>query len=485
MNELQKIRCLLALAVFVSVAIQPARADTLVLRTGEKLRGSVVAEQPSSVTFDSDGLGRIEVSRERILQLERDPANVTSVTGTNSAPPRDFLRFYNKDGIFYEFVEPLKVGIPFKASTNLTSENITVRGRIGFRASFDAAAYINSKGQQDVDSGVQLRTMRFYTAGEFGVLHTNQFKLDLGLSGGDFYINDAYLRRPDLPYIGNLTFGYFTVPQTLENIASFGVNTFMEAASPGLAFSPGHRIGIQIDRTYWNERVTASAGVFSVGQDASLDFGDASDSLARPTVRLTGLLIDKPEQHRLLHLGASASFVFSDSSEIRYQARPESHLAPVLVDTGKLPARFAYVGGLEAIFQQGPLTLQSEFIGSTVDTGNSDIFWGTYVYAAWLLTGEQRSYVRTAGAPGKVRPNSPFSFKHHGWGALELALRYSYLDLQDSSVNGGRMNILMPGLNWYWSEDVRWQFNYGFSHVEKGPSPGNLDIFQMRLQVDF
>lgn len=66
-----------------------------------------------------------------------------------------------------------------------------------------------------------------------------------------------------------------------------------------------------------------------------------------------------------------------------------------------------------------------------------------------------------------------------------MALRYSHLDLQDRAVDGGRMNMLMPGVNWYWSEHVRRQFNYGFARVEKGSSPGNLDIFQTRLQLGF
>ena len=31
---------------------------------------------------------------------------------------------------------------------------------------------------------------------------------------------------------------------------------------------------------------------------------------------------------------------------------------------------------------------------------------------------------------------------------------------------------------------VRRQFNHGFARVAEGPSPGNLSLFQMRLQLD-
>jgi len=496
-KKLALLRSLPAFAAFWLFTAHASRADTIVFRTGEQLRGTVVAEQPASVTFDSAALGRIEIPRERIERVERDPAVAASVSPTASpsaptnadtnsaASSREFLRFYTDHGIRYEFAQPLHVASPLGDGTTVFSENISVRGRLGFRGSFDAAGSSSQDGQQDVDSDAEVRTLRFYTAGAFGVLRTNEFKLDLGVASHEFYLHDAYLRWPHVPYVGNVTFGYFTVPQTLENIASFGVNTFMEAASPALAFSPGHRTGLQIDRAFLDERITASLGLFSVGQSADIDFGDASDALARPTLRVTGLVIDQPDQHRRLHLGASASFVFSDSSEIRYQARPESHLAPDLVDTGSLDAQFAYIGGAEVIYQQGPFTLQSEIIGSTVDGDANHLFWGGYVSAGWLLTGERRPYERAAGVTGSVQPAAPLTFKRHGWGALELALRYSYLDLQDGSVDGGCMNILMPGMNWYWTEHIRWQFNYGFAHAVDGPSPGDLDIFQMRLQLGF
>jgi phosphate-selective porin OprO/OprP len=124
-------------------------------------------------------------------------------------------------------------------------------------------------------------------------------------------------------------------------------------------------------------------------------------------------------------------------------------------------------------------------MGSTVDADENYILWGGYVSAGWLLTGEHPGYDRTKGTPVKVRPHSPLSFKHGGWGAVELAVRYSYLDLKDGNVNGGRMSVLMPGVNWYWCDHVRWQLNYGFAHVVEGPSPGNLSLFQMRLEVGF
>ena len=45
------------------------------------------------------------------------------------------------------------------------------------------------------------------------------------------------------------------------------------------------------------------------------------------------------------------------------------------------------------------------------------------------------------------------------------------------------MVVFMPGLNWYWSKHLRLQANYGWAMVQDGPHPGNLQIFQTRLQL--
>lgn len=58
-----------------------------------------------------------------------------------------------------------------------------------------------------------------------------------------------------------------------------------------------------------------------------------------------------------------------------------------------------------------------------------------------------------------------------------------HLDLNSGSVRGGTMDVGMVELNWYWDRYVRWQFNYGYAMVTEGLSPGNLQIFQARLQM--
>lgn len=49
-----------------------ARADTILLRGGERLIGKVVVELPERVSFESQTLGVLEVRRDRIERIERD-----------------------------------------------------------------------------------------------------------------------------------------------------------------------------------------------------------------------------------------------------------------------------------------------------------------------------------------------------------------------------------------------------------------------------
>ena len=68
---------------------------------------------------------------------------------------------------------------------------------------------------------------------------------------------------------------------------------------------------------------------------------------------------------------------------------------------------------------------------------------------------------------------------------MELTCRFSHTDLTDSYIRGGRLNLLMAGVNWYLNPHVRWMFNYGMGRVFDSSLDGNMFIFQKRIGVDF
>jgi phosphate-selective porin OprO and OprP len=397
--------------------------------------------------------------------------------------------FWWSDGIRYRCRQAIVLGTTNELGAPLVNERLRLTGRLGVKLSLDAAAFVSTEGQEPVSNRGEVRTARFYTMGDFTWKFPIYYKLELGVVDDSFYLHEAFLRFQEIPYLKNITIGYIGAPLTMENVMSFGDLTFMEPAAPAQAFGPGNRAALQFDGTWRGQRMSYQVGFYGVGQEPGFNFGDASESLARGMARVTGLPVYEEEtnRYRLLHLGAALSYTFSDSSQIHYEARPESHLAPFLVDTGEIQARNASQLGLEAAYVNGPFSLQGELTGSWVadtDSG-SQAFWGAYGYASWFLTGEHRVYDQALGVFGRLAPEDAFSPFHNKWGAIELAARASYLDLSDGLIDGGRMVVLMPGVNWYWSRHLRVQANYGWADVLDGPHAGNLHIFQARLQMYF
>lgn len=419
-----------------------------------------------------------------------EPSAATSAALPAVSVPADENTFgvlWWNQGLNYRLTQRVHMGRTNEAGIPLVSERVSLTGRLGLKAALDGAAFVSAQGQQSVPTDWELRTWRFYALGDFTWKRPVDYKLELGVVGGDFYLHEAYLHFKDIPYAKNITVGYIGAPLTMENLMGFGDLTFMEAAAPAQAFGPGNRIALQFDGTWRDQRMSFQGGFYGVGQDAEINFGDASGQLARGMFRVTGLPIyeDNEDRYRLLHLGVALSHVFSDSSSIRYQARPESHLAPFLVDTGDIQAQNASQVGLELAYAHGPLSLQGELTGSRVEDASvgARTFWGGYAYASWFLTGEHRPYDRATGVFGRLKPEESIKPRRGQWGALELGVRGSYLDLSDGPVQGGRMFMFMPGLNWYLGQHLRLQGNYGWSHVLDGPSPGNLHLFQVRLQI--
>jgi hypothetical protein len=58
-------------------------------------------------------------------------------------------------------------------------------------------------------------------------------------------------------------------------------------------------------------------------------------------------------------------------------------------------------------------------------------------------------------------------------------------DLDCGDVHGGKLSMLMGGLNWYLHSHIKWRFDYGFGHISDRTPGGNLNIFQTRIEVDF
>jgi len=373
----------------------------------------------------------------------------------------------------------------------LRLDELKTTGKIGALVEVDAAAY-HATGNLDPTDDIQLRRARLRAQGDCILVLPVSYKIELGYVPHRFNLSEAWIASDHIDYIGYLQGGVFTPPMGLDMVTSSRDLTFMEPATVLQALAPPNEAGVQIGQPVFKQRGTWALGIFGGGLVAS-EYGNASQNYGNLIGRLTYLAMDhlapdQPAENRLLHLGLSANVQYSASSTVRYRSRPESYLAPHVIDTGDIDAAAAGVVGAEAAYVNGPFTVQAEFLDSLVHENNSAglNFYGFYACASWYLTGESRPYDRARGYFSRLIPRHNFNFGKGGaWGALELAARFSYTDLTDGPVHGGRIGLLMGELNWYLHSHLRWMFNAGGGQVSGGPDYGNLYVFQTRMGVDF
>ena len=72
-----------------------------------------------------------------------------------------------------------------------------------------------------------------------------------------------------------------------------------------------------------------------------------------------------------------------------------------------------------------------------------------------------------------------------GGGAWEVVGRWSYLDLNDANIEGGRLNDLTFGVNWYLTPYMRLMANMVHSTVGAAGIQGNESIFITRAAIDW
>lgn len=359
-------------------------------------------------------------------------------------------------------------------------------GKFGARFAADAASFWNTRNVT-AENGWELRRARVYWSGDSVLLTPWSFKLEWGYSASKFYLDESYIAFTGFHRVGVLWFGQFQAPMGMEAIASKRDVTFMEPSSAVMALAPGTNAGAQLWRPAFGERLTWALGLFT--NPTGTDYGDASKSATRLMGRVTGLLVDRRSAAvpSLVHLGLSASHLYSGADTVRYRSRPESNLAPYMVDTGEMKARSADTLAFEAAWVEGPLSVQGEGLYTRVNTddyGNRRM-GGTYVYASWFLTGESRPYNTKEGVFTRVIPSQNFSFKGGGRGAVEVAIRYSLVDLNDGPVHGGKMRSFTAGLNWYLNPNSKVRVNYVSARCEQLGVESDLAALQVRFEFDF
>lgn len=248
----------------------------------------------------------------------------------------------------------------------------------------------------------------------------------------------------------------------------------MERPQPTVALGGGYGFGLA---AYWRgERWGASLGAFGKSGNDQLDGRDRA-----LTARVTGTPLRSDDW--LMHLGAGLS-LRDTPTQIDFSARPETVLVSGLsVNSATLDGvEEVHLANLEFALRRGPLLVQAEYLRASVSGAGSPDYDGWYVEAGWVLTGETREYRTRRGVFRGIKPRAPLG--KGGFGAVELAARYSKTDLADAAPGGETGRIAGIGVNWTPVDAVRVQFNL-LDIEERGTGIESDTVAQMRAQFSF
>ncbi len=491
MSEHSRMKWGLAIAIAIAIAGMPAAAraaDEDVKAELQALRkelAEIKAQKSTSTT---------EINKEEVQKLIKEMA---SDANSNSS---DFKVIW-KDGVWLKSNDgrfDFHVGGQFAMDWGWIN---------GPRLEHKTSATTNFQ------DGLEFRYMRLKAEGT--MYKYVQFKVEEEFAGDSVVLKDAYIKLIEIPILGSVQAGNFKEPFSLDQLTSDAALFFMER-NLGDNLVPGRNPGIMASNAFLGEpkqeRITAAAGLFrqeAIG-DTGVNDGTAiaSNRGYAFTGRVTGLPWYQNKGEQLVHVGFDYSHRgTNDDHALQYRARPEAHFTSYrFIDTGtanNVQDVDLYAAELAAVF--GPFTFQSEYIGAklnsslqqqhaTAKTANDDpCFNAYYAQASYMITGETRPYNNKTGAFDRVRPKKNFR-EDGGWGAWEVALRYSYLDLDDSydrlggsnaTATRGELNDVTVGINWYLNPNARIQWNYVRSCPDRSNADGAADIFMMRFQFDF
>jgi phosphate-selective porin OprO/OprP len=354
----------------------------------------------------------------------------------------------------------------------------------GYYFQNDHSNDIQPPGARELNDGVNLRRGRLYIVSKLDDFTFNITPDFGGSPDGTVSLYEANLNY-NFPVFGNpvtATIGYFKPWDTLQDSQSSADFLFLERPSI----------------TEIARNVAAGDARASLGAKSSTDdyfaaayltggtWGDQSGGLLNGE-QLGGVLrlATRPlyGDDWNIHTGFSGSYVFRPQRSNAHQPgqtvetlqlrdRPELRIdMNRLIDTGQLPTDTADTWGFELAANWHNFLVQGEYIRIDVNRNDASAvhFQGGYVEGSWVITGESRKYIAAQAAYARPVPAHPFNplSNETGWGAWELAARYSLTDLNDQDVNGGRQSVYGLSLSWYPNNILRFLGQLDYVDVDR------------------
>ena len=393
------------------------------------------------------------------------------------------------------------------------TKSMKISGRIhaDYWAFPDSTPGINTLESGDASITPQdrfgFRRLRFGVGGD--VSPNMGYRIEMEFAGGNkTEFRDAYIAMKDVSFFQTVIVGNHKRPYGLDHLNSSRYNVFMERPFVIESFNQdARRLGISANGVsddqewnwrygVWNQRLVQDEGSY-VSDHVQ---GEIAGRLAR-----TYWYDDSSDGRGYAHFGLSGTLAHPDgsagsgsaSSEARFRHRPEARSSNRWLDTKAIRgANWYEMIGVEKVVNIGSLQMVGEYQTMFMqrDSGFKNLFLhGGYAYVSYFLTGEHIPWERKTGTLGRVKPFENFFLVDRcdgsvgrGWGAWQVAARYSYADFVDQDIVGGVGESVTLGLNWHWNANTRLQMNYIMGEIKNNSGlSGDYDIIGARFMIDF
>lgn len=383
--------------------------------------------------------------------------------------------------------------------------------KFGGRIHADANYHNNDTYLEDGDfieanDGTEIRRARMRVE---GVFHEDWlFRTEADFADDNVRVKDAFIE-----YLGLKDYVVITAGQQKQNFSrelqeSSNDMMFTERSLMNILNAPIVDRAIGLNFQHFAKNFTAKLGIYGdsitpARTGTATEIDNAGDEGWGVSSRIVyNPIIDKT---KLIHLGVAGNYRIPDDSGdvaksrgfgLTYETNNMSNLD--LVNTTISDIHDIKMLGLEGAGMYGPFSMGGEYTRSWIERENGEdnlALDGWYAEAAWTITGESRGY--KSGNFGYVTPAKPFSLKNGGWGAWELAVRYSGADLNDGDFKAGELENFTVALNWYINSNFRILANYTrlldiqdspLTTLSGAPLSGdnaNLNAFTIRGQVAY
>ena len=456
-------------------------APVVAVASVKKIEPAIVATEVVSV-FANETIGENILPQKELVVTPQNVVDVKETQNKTEAKKekkkkskkkkkeKAQLKYVKKQNETYDYHRYLK-----KLESKKGIGLFDYRYKFGAQLSYDLA-YVD---QANLSYGAHdWRRIRFYHKGsffdeklfyefEYSYTGANKYKdVLLGYQGSLEFLEGDY----------RFKFGNIKVPFSLEGYSSSKNITFMERALND-AYGDSRKVSIELllGKDFDESRVNWFGSFYTNSIDERI-----KNSVNQPGYASRITYAYKVRKNHLLALGTAFAKQNMQGENVKFNQTSESNW----MNEKYVKAKVKNVASerkknFEALYVYDKYSLQGEYSSVALSAlKNNYNFEGVYLQGSYFLLGTGRKYNFDDSTLGKIKP--------YQGGALELAFRYSYINLSDKDEQNGEQTDYGFGLNWYLNNEIRFFLNYTVARpTGNGEYDGQLQIIQSRVLFAF